>query len=846
MIPSLGEPNQTSLTDGSRMARSVTINDTIIKNNTVYEDEIIYLNGNLTIDLGGSLKLINSTLYVNKGPTDDKAFKIIVRETGKLELLDESAIQKSIVSNGFELEFLKDSIGNIENSEILSCGYLSKNGLLVQSDDVTFVNSKLSNNYIGINCVNASPEIIDCEIINSYQTGIVCDNSSLKIIDSIIAFSFESDLMLINNSKVTLLNTLPAGVPNIYDSSELIIAWRLTINVTNGTDPILDAAVSIKDVFGTEVFSGQTDENGSVKDIECIDYISNSTDDESHTPYTITVTKDGYKSRTLKIDKLGKDTWKNVTLELLPPEGTITGYVKDDSNNPLDGANVSLEVDGELYWDHTDATGRYTIQVPGGENYTVTAEAKIDNISAYELGVVDNISVYPDKITWSNFTVTEKELPVEIEVVSRNNPINILKTDIVDIDTQFKINFEHPINFSSLKESFSLNLGDFTILGNLSALDTDTWRSFVFSITGELIIDETYHIIIKKELTRLDTGKPVFWKNYFVEFNTDFDPITETNPSGTSVSVENPDIYCRFDSRIELEHDYLNSSFVLLDEQGDPVSGSVEVKFNLNRAIFKPNQPLNGNEKYTAVLVDDLRDAKDNLILHRVGQYTWSFTTEIVVLKVDIIGRLIDKETGEPISLATITIKNMNDTTIDTGNSNKTGYFKIYDLDPGFYKIEITQKDYKTYKADLDLTSLESQIELGDFQLSEKEEADEDEGFVFDAASLVILGILILIIIFIIIFLAFRKPAEREVYEEAEGAAEVGAGEGVSTAPARARTPPPAYTTTPPTTISQMQYVEKAEAPVVSSIYRCPNCMHRITSTGECFHCQMREKYGLW
>ncbi len=847
-----------------------------------YIDKEIYINGNLTIKDGGVFKLIRSILMLNYTNKVDAAYKITVE--GEFYANYSIIRNNKYQSNKYDFEFTEGSIGLIENSEIAYCGHLNKTGLLIGSDNVTFINSTLINNYIGINCQNTNTILNNCTIKNSKYVPVLCNNSNLRFEDCILEHDSDLKIIMEGSSKITLLSTPFVSIgQNIYDfaefseDSELYVSWWLQVKVFNDTGPLENATVTILDSYVHEVYSGSSDQFGEIKNIELIEFVQNHTDRNVTTPHSINISKNGYKEQKEELT-ITEDMSINRTLILFPQTGTISGYIKDKYGNIIENANVSIEINGVEYWNHSNPEGKYILMdIPAGINYTITASATIDDLPAYELGIAKNISLSAEEEIIINFTLQKKQLPVSILVISRDTPVNVVGADDVDKDTDFTIEFDYPIEFTSLKGNFSLILDKNETRGTFNSMDNTTWKKYRFKSYIELERDSNYTILIRKEVVRLDTSEPVLWEDFVTYFRTEFYPVLDFEPRDGSINIDtnNPGIFIRFHQKIKLNKISLEKSVKLYGPDNSNVPGEIKLLLN-NQVQFIPSMELKGLTTYTLKIFDDLVDQNNKLIFRPGPEFTRSFTTMYVVPEITVAGKLIDKN-GNPYTTALVSLKNETGTFLGSDfTDNKTGSFSItFKGEPGNYKLTIQPtKNYKLKEMPLEIVEDEFTKDLGDIELTPLKSADEgEEGFSLGQNLWWILIIIVVIIIIILIGLfAFSRGGEAPIEEEpmeVKASSERAFGRverPITTASQTERetitAPPPAITKSTTATIpqptpqptpsgeatdeAQMHYVEPSEIPMVTaSIYRCPNCGHKLTMIGDCFHCRMLEKYGL-
>ncbi len=120
--------------------------------------------------------------------------------------------------------------------------------------------------------------------------------------------------------------------------------------------------------------------------------------------YSVTASRSGYSSQTHTGVQVLEDqtTTVNFTLQQGPTTGTITGWVKDTSNNPLSGATVETTTGG--YSTTTDGTGDYTLSNVIAGTYTVRA-SKSGYLTEQQPAVV----VTAGQTTTVNFNLAPQE-----------------------------------------------------------------------------------------------------------------------------------------------------------------------------------------------------------------------------------------------------------------------------------------------------------------------------------------------------------------------------------------------------------------------------------------------------
>ena len=114
--------------------------------------------------------------------------------------------------------------------------------------------------------------------------------------------------------------------------------------------------------------------------------------------YNVTVEAPDYEPAWQVADVSENETTR-LDFQLTPlGNGTIAGHVySSEDGQPIEGALVWVEVDGDIVYNLTDATGYYELSVPAGV-YTVHARA-----NGYRESTVENVSVAPYETTTVDF-----------------------------------------------------------------------------------------------------------------------------------------------------------------------------------------------------------------------------------------------------------------------------------------------------------------------------------------------------------------------------------------------------------------------------------------------------------
>jgi len=155
--------------------------DWVVGGTEVRENEVIILAGNLIVESGGNLTLINCTLYMNC--TYDGEWQIRVERGGIMNVLKGSVI----TAYNPDYEFLFYVYGRLimQDSFLSRCGYnYGHPGLLLRTDEGVMIKScTITKCYCAIYSTYASSiAIVDCEVSQNDWCGICCRYSSNIII----------------------------------------------------------------------------------------------------------------------------------------------------------------------------------------------------------------------------------------------------------------------------------------------------------------------------------------------------------------------------------------------------------------------------------------------------------------------------------------------------------------------------------------------------------------------------------------------------------------------------------------------------------------------------------------
>jgi hypothetical protein len=183
-IPKIPGFSQNVMAEGTGDFPPPAQGEWIIINDTYVSNENLVIQGNITVENGGSLTLDHTTLQLNVSNYGDLLIR--VKEGGELNIINNSILMQGDTQINYDFVYENGSRGSILNSTIRDCGwddgetFQSTNGLLIESDDVIIENSILKKNFYGIIIVGASPG----NDISLNPVGIFSYRSELHLLDN--------------------------------------------------------------------------------------------------------------------------------------------------------------------------------------------------------------------------------------------------------------------------------------------------------------------------------------------------------------------------------------------------------------------------------------------------------------------------------------------------------------------------------------------------------------------------------------------------------------------------------------------------------------------------------------
>ena len=223
----------------------------VVTGTEIHINETIILNGNLTIENGGSLTFRNVTLIMNC--SENGEFGIMVKDGGKFFILDyddnsettEDRSNITAMDRDYEFKFLVDSGTEfvMRNSELSECGYHAvgkkdgRAGLTIKTNYTIIDNSSIHHNLYGIFLHRSSNNHIVNNKIFSNHIGIYLNNSfSNTILECNISNNNYACIYIYysNNNTISdcnISNDEDYGICNLYSNNN---TFSNNIFINNG------------------------------------------------------------------------------------------------------------------------------------------------------------------------------------------------------------------------------------------------------------------------------------------------------------------------------------------------------------------------------------------------------------------------------------------------------------------------------------------------------------------------------------------------------------------------------------------------------------------------------------
>ncbi|WXG39522.1 MAG: DUF2341 domain-containing protein [Candidatus Freyarchaeum deiterrae] len=479
--------------------------DTTISDSQNISNTQIILNGNLTIAGGGSLTLTSVTLFVNCSTNGEHGIE--VKSGGALYINDSDGNPLTTNDATVITAYNKDNAHNfvfwvqpgatfqMNNSEIHYCGYSNwpnkeDCGPCINTDNAVIENNTFSNNYYGILLWNAYYNIIrNNNVTNNSNDGFFLDSSSNnQLINNTISYNNMYGLYLwfgSNNNNIsgnTATNNVWDGF-NIYNTYNNTLTGNTASNNNYGFDIFRSTysklmsnfAINNGDGFYMYDSSNNTLSNNTANnngDGFFLSQSSNNTlscntannngaagfflewksNNNTLTDNTLVNNRYGFNldGSNLYIDFTGSVVANYLCIEVL-----------DKNENPVQGADVKVEVDGNVVYASPEFGGSNSTTNQSGltdwfivpyQTYvggTPIYNAARVTASFFGLNITDNKrTVYMSSSHKETFVVEKVDSSITTSIGAG---INKLVNVSVQMGVELTINLTNPVNLSIIK-----------------------------------------------------------------------------------------------------------------------------------------------------------------------------------------------------------------------------------------------------------------------------------------------------------------------------------------------------------------------------------------------------------
>jgi parallel beta-helix repeat protein len=209
--------------------------DWIVTNDTVVENETIVLNGNLIVEDGGNLTLMNVTLKMNCA--ENGSNYILVKNGGAMHVIDGSNITSNTPDGDHRFDFWvkKEAVFQMRKSELHECGYspgyggYENSGLFIEADHSIISDCLFSDNKIGMTISNVTQVKIENSTFENNAMGLALQDGFNYSVSNCIARNNGMAILMYNSNHNRITNN---QLLNNYDGLSIFRAEN-TVLINN-------------------------------------------------------------------------------------------------------------------------------------------------------------------------------------------------------------------------------------------------------------------------------------------------------------------------------------------------------------------------------------------------------------------------------------------------------------------------------------------------------------------------------------------------------------------------------------------------------------------------------------
>jgi len=325
-------------------------------------NDTLPFDGNITVESGGWLTLNRSAIMVDNTP--GKKDGITVKNGGRLELRDGSAIRAFNASFPYSFRCLPGSAFCMSDSLVRDCGWNlsdpATSGPLIETDNLTIISSTVDFNPAALVLNNSHGGIIERSFLRGMESPLLLDSSSLLLLNSTLAAAGDLSASLNNTSLLDCVNsTLNRTLLEFGDKgSRVNLSWYLDVRArwADGS-PAEGAGVSVSDLSGAEVARGELDADGWLRGQVLREASLGLQEKVNFTPHAVNISRGSVFNRTLQrmdrsrvVDVVLEDRdAPSITIAYPAPEAFLssgTVFVNGTARDNLGVEKVELIIDG--------------------------------------------------------------------------------------------------------------------------------------------------------------------------------------------------------------------------------------------------------------------------------------------------------------------------------------------------------------------------------------------------------------------------------------------------------------------------------------------------------------------
>jgi parallel beta-helix repeat protein len=302
------------------------------------------------------------------------------------------------------------------NPEISNCNVSGNTyGVYASFFSMPYIkNCNIDGNKVGVQLEQIGNISLEGSKLSGNQKGLVCvDESGATLTDTVFQNTVGNEMELDLNSHILALNTTFNGQKLLFgdSNSTLTVAWwlGLTVQWQNG-QPIPAADVVIKNAQGTAYLTTTTSYLGVIPKFLTTEYVQTKLAKNSHSPYSVVVTKNGLTGSQSVVVDASKDVIVKITDDINPEIVIVspqTGILQNYTGIDLRGTasdkgaglkSIKVSRDGTT-WLTIEQGAVWETQLTlleGKNNITAKAEDAAGNVATTSIEV--NVDITPPSI----------------------------------------------------------------------------------------------------------------------------------------------------------------------------------------------------------------------------------------------------------------------------------------------------------------------------------------------------------------------------------------------------------------------------------------------------------------